>query len=238
MSKRVSYANVVASLALFVALGGGAYAATSAFVSSTGAVTACVSKHGGAVAIVKAGRHCPKATTLLSLSERGQPGAAGPAGAPGANGVDGQPGQNATSTVTTITDAVPPGSTLPTGVTLKGVVGPFSSCNTVQCASGAGQGVSFDGYTLPAAPIANIVPAAGPATAACPGSSTNPTATAGNLCLYISSFQANETAGSGTNVTVVLHDPQTQTTSLFSTSARGWRRRWAPALFRRLASRS
>ena len=52
-------ANVVASIALFAALGGRAYAATSTFVGEHGAIQGCVPGRGGPLTVVNAGRHCP-----------------------------------------------------------------------------------------------------------------------------------------------------------------------------------
>jgi hypothetical protein len=79
---RSSYANVVSTLALFVALGGGAIAATGGFVDSRGVVRACVSKHG-AVTVVKARKRCPRHTTTVLLNQAGRPGTAGRQGPPG-----------------------------------------------------------------------------------------------------------------------------------------------------------
>lgn len=65
---RLSFANVVAVIALFVALGGGAYAAVGgSFVGRTGFIQACVNK--GVLDVVKAGKNCPDHTTPLPLSE-------------------------------------------------------------------------------------------------------------------------------------------------------------------------
>jgi hypothetical protein len=79
ISSKLSYANVVATLALFVALGGGAYAA-STFVHATGVVDLCVS-HSGAVKVLAAKKsRCGKGTSLVSVNQRGPVGAQGPAG--------------------------------------------------------------------------------------------------------------------------------------------------------------
>jgi hypothetical protein len=85
ISSKLSYANVVATLALFVALGGGAYAA-STFVHATGVVDLCVS-HSGAVNVLAAKKsRCGKGTSLVPVNQRGAAGAPGPTGAPGAAG--------------------------------------------------------------------------------------------------------------------------------------------------------
>jgi hypothetical protein len=85
---RPTYANVTATLALFVALGGGAYAATNVFVSRTGAVRFCVTRSGVA-SVVKAGRKCRRSQKTLILNQKGQTGAPGPAGPRGRTGAAG-----------------------------------------------------------------------------------------------------------------------------------------------------
>jgi hypothetical protein len=83
--------NMVAWLALFVALGGGAFAATGGFVGSNGTITVCVGK-GGALTAVKSGRKCPKRQTTLLLNQLGRPGAKGVNGSNGAQGPRGAQG--------------------------------------------------------------------------------------------------------------------------------------------------
>jgi len=73
---RLTYANVVASLALFVALGGGAYAARR-FVGSDGRIHACVGKKGH-LTLVKPGSKCGKGTSHLAWNKRGPSGRQGP----------------------------------------------------------------------------------------------------------------------------------------------------------------
>ncbi len=88
----LSYANVMASIAVFVALGGGAYAATSSFVAGNGTIRGCVSKHGGTLQVVKAGKKCPKRTVALSFNQTGPKGTQGAAGAAGSQGPAGPAG--------------------------------------------------------------------------------------------------------------------------------------------------
>ena len=64
---RLTFANVVALLALFVALGGAAALASSSFVGSNGTIRACVGK-GGALSVVKAGHGCKHHKRSLALS--------------------------------------------------------------------------------------------------------------------------------------------------------------------------
>jgi hypothetical protein len=104
LASRLTYANVVASLALFVALGGGAYAAVALPKNSVGsrqiknaAVThADLAKNAVTGANVKDG-------SLLSADFKtgqlpaGPPGPKGDSGAPGLPGAAGQPGAPAAS---------------------------------------------------------------------------------------------------------------------------------------------
>jgi hypothetical protein len=87
---RPTYANVTATFALFVALGGGAYAATNVFVSRTGAVRFCVARNGVA-SVVKAGRKCRRSQKTLILNQKGPTGLSGPAGSRGKTGPAGSP---------------------------------------------------------------------------------------------------------------------------------------------------
>jgi hypothetical protein len=82
--------NAVALVALFVALGGGAFAATGgAFLGRTGTVKGCVASKGGVLRVVKPGKRCPRHTVVLRFNALGRPGAAG---APGKTGEAGSPG--------------------------------------------------------------------------------------------------------------------------------------------------
>ncbi len=88
----MTYANVMSSIAVFVALGGGAYAATGGLVSSSGAIKGCVSKRGGALRVVKPSKKCPKGTSTLAFSQKGPQGLQGSTGATGATGAAGAAG--------------------------------------------------------------------------------------------------------------------------------------------------
>src|SRR5437763_11300668 len=91
MRRHLTYANVVASLALFIALGGGAYAALKL---PKNAVTTVQVKNGSLLAKdfeggqLKAGRQGP----LGLPGADGAKGATGPAGKDGAQGLQGLPG--------------------------------------------------------------------------------------------------------------------------------------------------
>jgi hypothetical protein len=87
-----SYANVMSTLAVFLAIGGGAWAASGGFVSSNGTIAACVASRGGAVRIVRVHAHCKRGELPLALAHaparpvRGPMGPAGPAGPAGPGG--------------------------------------------------------------------------------------------------------------------------------------------------------
>jgi hypothetical protein len=88
--KNLSFANVAAALALFVALGGTSYAATGGF-SSDGTLKACANEEGS-IRLLKPGRHCHKGQTPVAWNQAGPAGTPGAKGAPGAPGTVGAPG--------------------------------------------------------------------------------------------------------------------------------------------------
>jgi hypothetical protein len=90
----------MATAAIFVALGGGAYA-VSVLPAADATVYACAKKKGGALRTVKKGKRCKRTERKLSWStrgpggaqgERGVAGGQGPAGATGAPGATGSTG--------------------------------------------------------------------------------------------------------------------------------------------------
>jgi hypothetical protein len=88
--RHLDFANVVAALALFVALGGTSYAATGGF-SSGGTLRACANEEG-AIRLLKAGKKCKKGQTAVAWNQTGPAGAPGAKGANGANGAPGATG--------------------------------------------------------------------------------------------------------------------------------------------------
>lgn len=177
LNGRLTYANVVSTLCLFLLLGGGAYAATKLPANSVGtkqlmngAVTAAKVKKGSLLASnFKTGQ--------LPAGQAGANGAVGPRGVEGLEGLEGEPGKPG--------EPGEPGplvETLPAGRTLRGVyrwsgyqgnTGEFSATDAI----------SFQ-IPLAAAPIGHVIKVGEPSTSACPGSSTEPEAETGNLCLY------------------------------------------------------
>jgi hypothetical protein len=96
ITKHLSYANVAATLAVVLAMSGGAVAATGGFTSG-GKLQACVSQEGG-LRLLKSGKKCKKGQSPISWNQvgpKGPAGAQGPAGAGGAAGTPGTPGASA-----------------------------------------------------------------------------------------------------------------------------------------------
>jgi hypothetical protein len=219
---KLSYSNVIASIALFVALGGAAVAAGLPKHSvgprqlKHGAVTA------GAIrkAAVTSGKLAPKSVVAGKLG----PNAVGPgnigngsistaklaAGAVVAstikNGVV-TTNKLANANVTTakladgsVTNAklgpevAPLLGTLKAGQTLRGT---FDVGGSVESAR-SGESFSFPLVNPPAAPETNIVKSGDPATAACPGlkggNLQTPEAAPGQLCVYIAKSSADFSA--------------------------------------------
>jgi hypothetical protein len=93
--EHLTYANVMATVAVFLALGGGAIAATS-IVGETSAprttkFSACV-KRSGAMRMVSQRTRCKRRERKITWNQAGQVGPVGPAGTPGAPGAPGAPG--------------------------------------------------------------------------------------------------------------------------------------------------
>ena len=168
----------LALVALFFALGGTAYAALGGIPDSHGVIHACFKTKTGALRVIPAGAKCSKRERAVSWNQQGQTGKAGPRGTPGQPGAAGGPG--------------PPGpvpGVLPRGVTLRGNWAGGSSA-----AGTAYESISF-GFAFGSAPTFHYVPGPVSVPAGCSGgTSSNPTAQPGNLCLYSNGFALN-TAG-------------------------------------------
>jgi hypothetical protein len=176
---RMTFANVVAVVALFIALGGTGYAALKLPKNSVGTKQL----KNGAVTARKV-----KAHTLLARDfKRGQL----PAGPQGPKGDKGDPGA--------IT------GTLPSGVTLKGRWGTELS-NGSGGAQRIETAISF-GVQLASAPTPHYIGVGAPIPPGCSGNVGAPGASPGNLCVF-ASFEANITPGSGTTFNATGNDGQ------------------------------
>ena len=95
----LTYANVMATIAVFVALGGGAIAATG-LIGADGKIRGCVSKKGQ-LTVLKGGQKCKRGQTAISWNQTGpagQPGSAGATGPKGETGEKGDKGDTGPST--------------------------------------------------------------------------------------------------------------------------------------------
>ena len=170
---RLSYANVVASLALFVALGGSAFAAVQ--LSKGQVKTRHLAKSA-----VKAKKLAPNAVTsgkVRNGSLRAKDFRTGElvAGASGAQGPKGDTG------ATGATGPFPDGN-LPGGKTLRGEYASYGQRDAGSAASLAASAISF-GFTLASAPVPHYLES-GETDANCPGTADDPQARAGHLCVY------------------------------------------------------
>jgi hypothetical protein len=87
--RHVSYANVMSTLAMFIALGGGAWAASGGLVSASGRVRGCVPRGGGVLTVVRPNARCKRGHEAVALASRalvGPAGTLGPVGPPGLQG--------------------------------------------------------------------------------------------------------------------------------------------------------
>jgi hypothetical protein len=126
----LTYANVVATGVLFVALGGGAYALTG-IPDRGGVYHACVDPKTGALRVVKSARSCRKTRTVtrgrrrvripgesaIAWNQQGPTGRPGANGANGVNGGTGPQGPGATGLSTTL----PADTTMHTLITVSGL---------------------------------------------------------------------------------------------------------------------
>jgi Collagen triple helix repeat (20 copies) len=92
LGRSLSYANVMATVAVFVALGGGAFAATTGLTTKGGTIHGCVSARTHVLTVLKPGKRCGRGHVALTFNAKGAPGATGPAGPTGQAGAVGAPG--------------------------------------------------------------------------------------------------------------------------------------------------
>jgi hypothetical protein len=93
--RHLSYANIAATLAMVLAMSGGAVAATGGF-SSGGTLKACANEEG-LIRLLKPGKSCKKGQKAVTWNQTGPAGVAGAkgvAGAPGVAGANGAAGTN------------------------------------------------------------------------------------------------------------------------------------------------
>lgn len=193
---RLTYANVVASMALFIALGGVSYAAVKLPKNSVGsgqikqnAVTGSKVKDSSLTGSdIK-----NKSLTVddFNGSVQGPAGAQGPAGPKGDTGARGATGDTG--------PAGPLLQTLPTGKTLIGTFGMYGHGDVNNGLEAASESVSFS-IPLASAPSAKVVQnGTTSAPPECPGTAAAPEAAPGWLCIYENRDQ-NQRSGGYPNV--------------------------------------
>jgi hypothetical protein len=92
--RHIGYANVMATIAVLLAMSGGAVAATGGF-SSGGTLKACANEEG-VIRLLKAGKSCKKGQKTVAWNIAGPAGAKGATGASGATGATGAAGPKGT----------------------------------------------------------------------------------------------------------------------------------------------
>jgi hypothetical protein len=110
---RLSYANVVSTVALFAALGGGGLAAIAA-TGGNRVIHACYVKKTGNLRVNAGNKKCGKKESALSFNQQGPRGAAGVAGVPGTPGSTGARGADgpAVDSSAFLRDSCPSGTAL------------------------------------------------------------------------------------------------------------------------------
>lgn len=147
--RRASYANVMSTIAVFLALTGGAWAVRSA-ATGPATIRACVSKRTGAVRLPASGKRCATGERSVSWNRRGPAGpqgGAGAAGAPGAPGAAGRAGTDAQFA------GAAAGGDL-TGTYPAPLIGPLT-VGTAELADGAVTGAKVAPATITAGGLAN-----------------------------------------------------------------------------------
>ncbi len=174
MSTLITRGRVLALVGLGVLLLAGFATAAQ---PEPGTITACYEKYGGAIRIVRSDARCRRGERKLSWNTVGPAGVNGVNGTNGTNGTNGINGTNGVNGTTGFT------STLPVGKTEKGT---YALSRTASVGLPAWEGVSF---VIPLAAAISVeyvsfIAPSGPATLNCPGSSEDPQAASGHLCVY------------------------------------------------------
>jgi hypothetical protein len=175
MRRRLSYANVTATLALVFAMSGGAMAANSYLINSTKQINPKVLKK----LTGKPGKN-GIAGANGATGTAGATGATGPQGAKGETGTKGETGEQGLKGETGEPGPFP--TTLPSGKTVSGTYQAYgSTSNTVDIRILSS--ISF-GYEVSALLATHVITSGGSSTTECPGTADHPQAAPGNLCLY------------------------------------------------------
>ena len=197
--KRMTYANVLLTLALVFAMTGGAYAAKKYLITSTKQISPTVLKQlqGKAGASGAPGAQGPAGPA--GPAGPGGPGGKGEKGERGESGQSGTPGKNGATGATGASGPTGPegspwtlGGTVPSGKAEKGAwVVPLEPASE----SGIFATSTAISFTIPLATAPETVNVIGPEEgegepkanlpAGCTGNVTNPGAAKGNLCVFV-----------------------------------------------------
>jgi hypothetical protein len=145
ITDHISYANVTATLALVLAMSGGAYAALG---PANGVVYACSQKGNGVLHLRNPNAGCGQHGRRLAWNVRGVPGPPGPAGAPGRTGATGPAGPTGKTGATGKTGPTgPAGKTGATGPGGTSVTATALSAGNSNCPNGGSSFSSVSGTT-------------------------------------------------------------------------------------------
>jgi hypothetical protein len=140
LKPRLTFANIVAMLALILAMTG---FAAAAIPDARGVIHGCYEKSTGILRVIKAGKRCSKSEKSISWNQQGRRGRNGTNGTNGVNGTNGSngmpgppgpPGTNGTNGATTVTVKTASVSIPGTGVSTSAGI----ACSTGQRATGGG----------------------------------------------------------------------------------------------------
>jgi hypothetical protein len=134
LKPRLTYANVVVTLALILAMTG---FAAAAIPDAGGAIHGCYQKRTGVLRVIGAGRRCSKGEKPISWNQqgpRGRDGSNGTNGTNGSNGTPGTPGINGTNGATNVTVNKASVAVPGTGVSTSAGI----ACGAGQLATGGG----------------------------------------------------------------------------------------------------
>jgi hypothetical protein len=163
LRSKLTYANVISTLCLFLLVGGGtAFAASQLGKNSVG------SKQIKKEAVTPAKLSSASKATLTGPA--GASGGQGPRGLPGVKGDRGEKGN--------IGEPGPFPSTLPPGKSLSGFMSIFGSGTAT-----ASNSAAF-AFPLPSAPTPHFIGQGQLTPAGCTGNESNPGASPGNLCIF------------------------------------------------------
>jgi hypothetical protein len=175
---RLTYANVGATVALVLAVGGFAVAATP---QQTRVIHGCYLKKDGSLRIVTAGKKCRRTETRISWNRQGLRGIAGARGSQGPQGIAGAAGPQGTQGAKG--DQGEPGpfpATLPSGKTLRGAYAVSGNAAVGEVVRDAPSFI----FPLSASPSSHFIVSGTPPPPECPGTAASPQAQAGHLCVY------------------------------------------------------